>query len=140
MGLEVRCRKDAGASEALQGILADAGAEGCGASGRTQMPGVRAWLPSFLPGASGVPGNWLKLRQERGLLVAWNVGGGGTAGGPGEGQQGRGEARVGIRPLGAAPGLWNMHTSPPAVPGNQGADCSPICSLTFHSREGRAGG
>ena len=45
-----------------------------------------------------------------------------------------------IRPLGTVPALWNIHKAPPAVPGSQGADCSPICSLTFHSREDRAGG
>lgn len=35
--------------------------------------------------------------------------------------------------LGTVPALWNIHEASPAVPGNQGADCSLICSLTFHS-------
>lgn len=35
--------------------------------------------------------------------------------------------------LGTVPRFCNIHKTTPAVPGNQGTDCLPICNLTFCS-------
>lgn len=100
--------------------------------------------PGFFPFYQvpvGVPGKWLKLGLVGLCFQPWPPCGLDVeaAGGPCGEQQER-AAHLGspeplIRPLGTVPGLWNIHKAPPAVPGNQGADRSPICSLTFHSRK-----
>lgn len=41
--------------------------------------------------------------------------------------------------LGTVPRFCNIHKATAAVPGNQGADCLPICNLTFRSLEAGAG-
>lgn len=110
----------------------------------TQTPDVQAKFPSFLPCTTWVAGSWLMLSHARpGFQLQPRCGGGRWAALVECGRTGvayLGRPKRLIRPLGTVPALWNIHKAPPAVPGNQGADCSPICSLTFHSREDRAGG
>lgn len=104
----------------------------------TQTPDVQARFPSFLPCTTWVAGSWLMLSHARpGFQLQPGCGGGRWAalvecGRTGVAYLGRPECL--IKALGTVPALWNIHKAPPAVPGNQGADCSPICSLTFHSR------